>query len=584
MGMEPTKLDSLDNTPDPGPNQSPSSFGVRSPLPNFLVLVACLLGLLLLVDSIRATSATYDEAIYLTIASSWWQTGEQATISRIGSPLLFWKIQQAPLFWILERTGYQHWVQNPIKYQSQLLPLARLGSLWIWFLTWGLTVYWARRLYGPWAMACAAFLFALSPNLLGHAALITMEMPITACATGMFLLFWIFLITGDRRYFWMTAVLGGLAWSCKYTTVIIPPMLALTWWIDRYRQGERNPIELTWRVTRAFIAFLLIMGFSNLVLTGFAFLPLSGSDGGHTRIKRLVGEPLRHWVDPVLAMRAPQELVGFANQLYRQRLGGSSYLLGERRMHGWWYYYFIALAVKVPLAFWLLFLGRSILRKSIPIRANARVWMLPALVLVFMFITALGSSRNYGIRYLLPLTPLSIVWVSGLAEARGMGRFATIVGLGGYAVAIAGIHPFELTYFNEAAGGPKSGRYILSDSNLDWGQGLRTLARLQQDVPKFQDLTLYYFGATDPRHYDIAGTKYLITAVETPPELPDRLEAKTEFLAVSASLQWGPWGPEGYFRPLDGLVPIAMTNDQTIAIYRTNDLPSHAFAQKPATD
>ena len=36
---------------------------------------------------------------------------------------------------------------------------------------------------------------------------------------------------------------------------------------------------------------------------------------------------------------------------------------------------------------------------------------------------------------------------------------------------IALIHPHELSYFNAAAGGPIGGRRVLSDSNLDWGQG-----------------------------------------------------------------------------------------------------------------
>ena len=59
----------------------------------------------------------------------------------------------------------------------------------------------------------------------------------------------------------------------------------------------------------------------------------------------------------------------------------------------------------------------------------------------------------------------------------------SLVGIAGYAAAVAGIHPYELTYFNTIAGGPLGGRRILADSNLDWGQGLKSLARLQQERP-----------------------------------------------------------------------------------------------------
>ncbi len=41
----------------------------------------------------------------------------------------------------------------------------------------------------------------------------------------------------------------------------------------------------------------------------------------------------------------------------------------------------------------------------------------------------------------------------------------------------------------------------------------------------------------------------------------------TRYVAVSASLQFGPWGPEGYFQWLGGQVPVAYTDDGTIAIY-----------------
>ena len=47
-------------------------------------------------DTIRQSSATYDEVAYLRVAARWWRTGDQAEITRMGSPLTFWKLQQAP--------------------------------------------------------------------------------------------------------------------------------------------------------------------------------------------------------------------------------------------------------------------------------------------------------------------------------------------------------------------------------------------------------------------------------------------------------------------------------------------------------
>src|SRR5262249_51165621 len=157
----------------------------------------------------------------------------------------------------------------------------------------------------------------------------------------------------------------------------------------------------------------------------------------------------------------------------------------------------------------------------------------------FLAITAAGSARNYGVRYLLPMAPLAIVWISGLAEGRTWTRRLAALGLLGQVIAVGSIRPHELTYFNLAAGGPRCGRHIPSYSHFGWGQGLRSLPRLQQDEPRFRDLTLYYFGDTEPRHYGVTGQSYLVTAVAAPRNMPPSLSPATRYLAVSSSLQWG---------------------------------------------
>ena len=207
------------------------------------VVLAALVGLGLMADSLRQSSATYDEVAYLRVAARWWRTGDQDEITRMGSPLTFWKLQQVPVLWALDRLGYGEVVDRPIEHQQWLLPMVRLGSLWIWLIALGLTAWWSRLLYGPRAMAFAAWIVHPQPEPAGAWALATMEFPLLACTTGMFLLFWRFLQTGDRRPFWGAAVLGGLAWSCKFTTVLVPPILALVWWIDRttLSRGERVP-------------------------------------------------------------------------------------------------------------------------------------------------------------------------------------------------------------------------------------------------------------------------------------------------------------------------------------------------------
>ena len=86
----------------------------------------------------------------------------------------------------------------------------------------------------------------------------------------------------------------------------------------------------------------------------------------------------------------------------------------------------------------------------------------------------LGSKRNYGFRYLLPLAPPAIVWVSALAEGGPAVAAGRGVGLGGHgARGRARSTRTSCPTSTPLAGGPIGGRRILADSNLDWGQGAK---------------------------------------------------------------------------------------------------------------
>ena len=152
------------------------------------------------------------------------------------------------------------------------------------------------------------------------------------------------------------------------------------------------------------IAFLCVMLSVDWLVCGFATLPLSERVGEHPSVSSSLGR----WLEIPL----PQDWVGFLVQLRHQRSGGPSYLLGERRLSGWWWYYPVALAVKVPLGLLVLQIVRSVFFRDTGRR------FLPLIIASFLAIAMLGSSRNYGVRYLLPIFPVAIVWISSLAEGR----------------------------------------------------------------------------------------------------------------------------------------------------------------------
>src|SRR5262249_40943311 len=157
-----------------------------------------------------------------------------------------------------------------------------------------------------------------------------------AATTGMFFLFWKFLRTGDRKCFWASAALGGLAWSCKFTTVLVPPILGLVWWVERLRGGDRGAVRVALAVVGRMAGFVAATFVANAALTGFETLPLSTTSGiGHPSLDAQFGPTRARWLGWVVETPIPQDWVGFTKQVWHQRSGGPSYLCGERRATGW---------------------------------------------------------------------------------------------------------------------------------------------------------------------------------------------------------------------------------------------------------
>ena len=73
------------------------------------------------------------------------------------------------------------------------------------------------------------------------------------------------------------------------------------------------------------------------------------------------------------------------------------------------------------------------------------------------------------------------------------------------------IYPYYLTYFNEIAGGPDRGRYILSDSNIDWGQDMVGLKNYVEQN-HIDRIKLSYFGIAHPTAYGLRLRRFRLSA------------------------------------------------------------------------
>jgi len=413
---------------------------------------------------------------------------------------------------------------------------------------------WGRDLWGPGGGLLGASIWALDPNLLAHAGLVTTDMGATVAMFGAMYAFrrWL------RSPTWGRATVAGgvlgLAQICKFSCLILYPLfaaLAVIRWSARPRagHGHTGPDEADrqadgWGLRRA-VQCAAMLGLSLFVINlGYGFegsgrplgsfpllslgltVPRTGGEPPYhpnATYQRLYRERQNRFENTLLA-RLPTPLpahyvLGFDAQLFEANIGlpGAGYpvyLRGQVRREGWPTYYLYALALKVPLGTWLLAASGLIAALLFP-ALRARVideaaWALPAATVFGMM--SLLTGMDLGVRYVLPLFPFLFVGVGRLARlTEGSSRRALAatailcVGVSWNAVETLITWPHYLSYFNEAAGGPSGGHRYLVDSNLDWGQDLLELRHWLESHPQPQPIALAYFGNVDP---GIAGISY----------------------------------------------------------------------------
>jgi 4-amino-4-deoxy-L-arabinose transferase-like glycosyltransferase len=213
-------------------------------------------------------------------------------------------------------------------------------------------------------------------------------------------------------------------------------------------------------------------------------------------VDRLVDPPRSAWQWFATHVRvvAPEFFAGAEYVGWHTRIGHPAFFLGRWSATGWWYYFPVVFFFKTPLAFLILALCGVLMgiRRG---GAPAAIAIAPLL----MFVPAMMSSLNIGVRHLLPLYPFLSIAAATAAIAmwrsrRVALRASLVLLFTWYFVAGALNHPDYLAYFNELSG--RHPERIALDSNLDWGQDLLRLASI---VSKRHITHLYvaYFGSAD---------------------------------------------------------------------------------------
>jgi len=299
-----------------------------------------------------------------------------------------------------------------------------------------------RRLAGDTAGLAAIGAAALSPNLVAHSGLATLDLPVTAFATLAVLAAWTWARTGNRVALlgWSFAIASATMtkFSALHLFLAVPVGAALVG-PDRWRR----PLGL------------LAAGAAGTFVLSWI---LYGAGGG-------------------ARFSLPSGLIdGLGAKWAHGQAGHLAYLLGQRSADGFPHYFLVALAVKVPLALQAAALagGVALVRRRVPGDASGffafalfpALWIFAALSLV--------HHVDIGVRHALPCFPAllalagagwAVLWRSGRVR-----RAIAVTLAVGAVLSAATTTPRHLSYFHRLAGGPARADRILIDSNLDWGQ------------------------------------------------------------------------------------------------------------------
>jgi 4-amino-4-deoxy-L-arabinose transferase-like glycosyltransferase len=459
---------------------------------------------------IATQSLTYDEPAHIVAGSEAWRAGkfehwnDHPPLGRLWLTLPIAATQldydvhftDRDFLFTRLRPGPE-WLAWHTRPMNTLLGIA--VGVALWFTT--------RRIFSEGAANVALALFAFTPSLIAHFALATTD--------GIGALF-IFLVAVQlirwrhARTVRNTVVMGFLLGGLLLTKFYAPPLVLLALVLMLLVGPEENRLlarTLNW--TPALAAFLIAL----LVLWAGYFFHVSHLEVADGQVRASFPNRSDRIWDSKTGWRlsfivpAGEFVEGLREVARSNHSGRPAWFLGRMYPHGvGWAYYPVTILLKWPAMLVLLTL------LSIALAFKARRRPPPDLLLLLLFPAVffcfvLTAKFNIGERHILPLYPFALLVAGGIwehARAAKLGMAAIVLALCLNAADTLRYAPDYLTYFNIMVR-PQTSWQLLSDSNLDWGQGLIALRQYQRQHPEEQ-MRLAYFGSVDPALYGIQAT------------------------------------------------------------------------------
>lgn len=406
---------------------------------------------------------------------------------------------------------------------------------------------WAKELFGAKAGLLALVLYAFDPNILGHNHYVTTDLGIAAFSVFAFYFFIRYLKNPGWKTILLAGIFFGFAQLAKFSAVLVIPVFGLALILYALARKEKldfpflgsSKIKKFWLQKLYFYitSFVVVLVIGGIVV-GIVY-ELNTYKMPAEKIHQLIDTQLyggtQKMVTPYLHKMAgnpvlrpyAQYLTGFFMVFGRVAGGNTTFFFGQVTNQSFREYFPLVFLIKEPLPTLALLLlsiatGFAIwLKKNLPdfpkivwtnikdyLSGHIAEFSMLCFIGLYGYVSITGN-LNIGFRHLFPIFPFMYILISKEVfafEKRISKNYAKF--FRGFVLALvfwlvtetALAFPNYLAYFNEAVGGPKNGYKYVTDSNVDWGQDLKRLAKFVEEND-IQKIRVDYFGGGDVIHY-----------------------------------------------------------------------------------
>jgi len=362
----------------------------------------------------------------------------------------------------------------------------------------------ARRYYSEGAANFVLSLFVFSPSLIAHFSVAINDgaVALFAFAAALQLVHW------RQKPSWRQTVILGLILGALLGAKFSTPMLfLLTLGLVLVLKPDRvalKPTDWNWRQTLAMLVVAFMVVWASYF---FHWTKVHLHDGTITTMSANRTKPVTErfplHVNATFYVPNGEYLEGLLKQVLHMRGGHASFLLGQISQSGWKSYFPVVVLLKWPTIVFILFLGGLMIvllrRIAVP-----RDFYLLAILPGIYFLSAIFSTVDIGERHILLVYPFVLLFIAGVwqfGQRYQLARWFMVALTLLNAADCLRYAPGYLSYFPIFVN-PATSYRLLSDSNLDWGQGLIALRKYQVQHPT-ETLHLAYFGEVDPALYGI---------------------------------------------------------------------------------